>query len=106
MRTGWLIPGEVTMVTDRRARRAALKWAGSGGREAKRAMRSFLVNVASLGMDQRLMAKYGPDHARIENDQQMLTQAVENRREFLRLTSIAEQQQDVTDAVSRLARAQ
>ena len=69
-------------------------------------MRSFLVNVASLGMDQRLMAKYGPDHARIENDQQMLTQAVENRREFLRLTSIAEQQQDVTDAVSRLARAQ
>ena len=106
VRTGWLIPGEVTMVTDRRARRAALKWAGSGGREAKRAMRSFLVNVASLGMDQRLMAKYGPDHARIENDQQMLTEAVDNRREFLRLTSIAEQQQDVTDAVSRLARAQ
>lgn len=105
VRTGWLIPGEVTMATDRRARRAALKWARSGGREAKRAMRSFLVNLASLGMDQRLMAKHGPDRARIDNDQRMLAEAVENRREFLRLTSIAEQQQDVTDAVSRLAQA-
>ncbi len=105
VRTGWLIPGEVTMATDRRARRAALKWARSGGREAKRAMRSFLVNLASLGMDQRLMAKHGPDRARIDNDERMLAEAVENRREFLRLTSIAEQQQDVTDAVSRLAQA-
>ena len=105
VRTGWFIPGEVTMATDRRARRAALKWARSGGREAKRAMRSFLINLASLGMDQRLMAKNGPDPARIEADRQMLAEAVDNRREFLRLTSIAEQQQDVTDAVSRLAQA-
>ena len=105
VRTGWFIPGEVTMASDRRARRAALKWARTGGREAKRAMRSFLINLASLGMDQRLMAKNGPDPARIEADRQMLAEAVDNRREFLRLTSIAEQQQDVTDAVSRLAQA-
>jgi len=61
--------------------------------------------MAVLGMDQRLMAKNGPDPARIEADRQMLAEAVDNRREFLRLTSIAEQQQDVTDAVSRLAQA-
>ena len=36
----------------------------------------------------------------IENDRQMLADAVEKRREFLRLTSIAEQQKDVTNAVA------
>ena len=51
------------------------------------------------------MAKHGPDPARIENDRQMLTEAADNRREFLRLTSIAEQQHDVSKAVSSRARA-
>ena len=46
------------------------------------------------------MAKHGPDPARIDNDRQMLADAAENRREFLRLTSIAAQQDDVTKAVS------
>lgn len=105
VRTGWVLPGEVTMATDKRSRRAALKWAARGGRDAKKAMRSFLANLASLGLDQRLMAKHGPDPARIENDRQMLTEAADNRREFLRLTSIAEQQHDVSKAVSSRARA-
>ena len=74
VRTGWVLPGEVTMATDKRSRKAALKWAARGGRDAKKAMRSFLANLASLGLDQRLMAKHGPDPARIENDRQMLTE--------------------------------
>lgn len=104
VRTGWVLPGEVTMVTDRRSRKAAMKWSVQGGRDSKRAMRSFLSHLSSLGLDQHLMAKHGPDPARIDHDRQILSETVENRREFLRLTSIAEQQQDVTNAVS--ARAQ
>ena len=100
VRTGWILPGEVSMATDRRARQAAFKWAAQGGRDAKRAMRAFLSDLASLGLDQRLMARHGADRSRIENDRQMLADAVENRREFLRLTSIAEQQKDVTNAVA------
>ena len=92
------------MVTDRRSRKAAMKWSVQGGRDSKRAMRSFLSHLSSLGLDQHLMAKHGPDPARIDHDRQILSETVENRREFLRLTSIAEQQQDVTNAVS--ARAQ
>ena len=100
VRTGWILPGEVSMATDRRARKAAFKWAAQGGRDAKRAMRAFLSDLASLGLDQRLMARHGTDPSRIENDRQMLADAVDNRREFLRLTSIAEQQKDVTNAVA------
>ena len=100
VRTGWILPGEVSMATDRRARKAAFKWAAQGGRDAKRAMRAFLSDLASLGLDQRLMARHGADRSRIENDRQMLADAVDNRREFLRLTSIAEQQKDVTNAVA------
>ena len=100
VRTGWVLPGEVSMATDRRARKAAFKWAAQGGRNAKRAMRAFLSDLASLGLDQRLMARHGADRSRIENDRQMLADAVEKRREFLRLTSIAEQQKDVTNAVA------
>ena len=98
VRTGWILPGEVSMATDRR--KAAFKWAAQGGRDAKRAMRAFLSELASLGLDQRLMARHGADRSRIENDRQMLADAVDNRREFLRLTSIAEQQKDVTNAVA------
>lgn len=100
VRTGWILPGEVTMATDRRSRRAALKWSKQGGRPARRAMRSFLSSLASLGLDQRIMTKSGPDPARIDNDRQLLADAVKNRREFLRLTSIASQQRDVSKAVS------
>ena len=77
-----------------------MKWVARGGRDAKKAMRSFLSDLASLGLDQHIMAKHGPDPARIDNDRQMLADAAENRREFLRLTSIAAQQDDVTKAVS------
>ena len=100
VRTGWVLPGEVTMATDRRSRKAAMKWVARGGRDAKKAMRSFLSDLASLGLDQHIMAKHGPDPARIDNDRQMLADAAENRREFLRLTSIAARQDDVTKAVS------
>ena len=47
-----------------------------------------------------LAGSKGADPSRIENDRQLLANAVENRREFLRLTSIAEQQKDVTNAVA------
>lgn len=104
VRTGWVLPGEVTMATDNRSRKSARRWAARGGPESKKAMRSFLSNLASLGLDQRLMAKHGPDPARIESDRQMLAEAVDNRRTFLRLTSIAEQQHDVSKAVSSRAR--
>ena len=77
VRTGWFIPGEVTMATDRRARRAALKW-GAIGRPRGKACHALLPHQSCLsGMDQRLMAKNGPDPARIEADRQMLAEAVD-----------------------------
>ena len=68
------------------------------------AMRSFLANLASLGLDQCIMAKHGPDPARIDADRQKLAMVVENRREFLRLTSIADQQNVVSQAVTARTR--
>ena len=55
VRTGWVLPGEVTMVTDKRVQKASIKWSTRGGRDATRAMRSFLANLASLGLDQCIM---------------------------------------------------
>ena len=42
VRTGWILPGEVLMATDRRARKEAFKWAAQGGRDEKRDMLAFL----------------------------------------------------------------
>ena len=67
-------------------------------------MRSFLANLASLGLDQCIMAQHGPDPARIDADRQKLATVVENRREFLRLTSIADQQNVVSQAVTARTR--
>ena len=104
VRTGWVLPGEVTMAIDKRVQKASIKWSTRGGRDATRAMRSFLANLASLGLDQCIMAQHGPDPARIDADRQKLATVVENRREFLRLTSIADQQNVVSQAVTARTR--
>ena len=101
VRTGWILPAEVSMVTDRGKRKAARKWVARGGAPARKAMRKFMNELASLGLDQSLMTRVGPDPARIEEDRRLLTQAAEHRAEFLRLTSIASEQTAVAGAVGR-----
>ena len=89
------------MVTDRGKRKAARKWVARGGAPARKAMRKFMNELASLGLDQSLMTRVGPDPARIEEDRRLLTQAAEHRAEFLRLTAIASEQTAVAGAVGR-----
>ena len=101
VRTGWILPAEVSMVTDRGKRKAARKWVARGGTPARKAMRSFMTELAALGLDQNLMTIMGPDPARIEEDRRLLAQAAEHRAEFLRLTAIASDQTAVAGAVER-----
>ena len=101
VRTGWILPAEVSMVTDRGKRKAARKWVARGGAPARKAMRRFMNELASLGLDQSLMTRVGPDPARIEEDRRLLAQAAEHRAEFLRLTAIASDQTAVAGAVGR-----
>lgn len=90
VRTGWILPAEVAMVTEKGRRKAALKWARAGGRDATRAMRSFLRALAALGLDQLTQEKIGAHPARVAEDRRLLLESVENRTTFLTLTSLAQ----------------
>ena len=85
---GWILPSEVQMVCDPAARRNALSWVASGGPEAKRAMKSFMNNLASLGLDQVIMNVRGPEPGRIEDTQQKVQEATTQRQTFQALMGI------------------
>ena len=85
---GWILPSEVQMVCDPAARRNALSWVASGGPEAKRAMKSFMNNLASLGLDQVIMNVRGPEKGRIEGTQEKVREATSQRQKFQALMGI------------------
>ncbi|MDU7729852.1 MAG: PrsW family intramembrane metalloprotease [Actinomyces sp.] len=89
VRTGWILPGEVTMVVNRGARRSAVRWAAQGGRAAKRAMKNFQRLAAALGMDEMIHRKAGRHADRVAQDQDMLQQLIASRDVFLTRTRSA-----------------
>lgn len=92
VRTGWILPTEVPMVTDRGGRKAARSWAATGGRDAVRAMKVFQRDAASLGLDQMIMTATGPQPDRIAHDRALLAELGESRAAFLRDTRLASAQ--------------
>lgn len=95
VRTGWLLPAEVPMVATRAGRRGARAWARTGGRDAGAAMRRFQVRAASLGLDQLIMARTGPQADRIAGDRGLLDGLASDRELFLRLTRLARAQREM-----------
>jgi RsiW-degrading membrane proteinase PrsW (M82 family) len=89
VRTGWMLPAEVPMVVDRGGRRAARRWASTGGRDSARAMRTFQRDAACLGLDQMIMTAAGPQADRIDHDRTLLAELGEARGAFLRDTRLA-----------------
>lgn len=96
VRTGWLLPAEVTMVVDRSARRNARRWARTGGRASARAMRTFQANAAGLGLDQVIMSRVGRQEDRVNHDRALLEELGRARGEFLRATRSAREQAGMT----------
>ena len=85
---GWILPSEVQMVCDPGSRRNALAWVAGGGPAAKRAMKSFMNNLASVGLDQIVMNVRGPEKARIEETQSKIQEATTQRQTFQSLMGI------------------
>ena len=85
---GWILPSEVQMVCDPGSRRNALAWVAGGGPAAKRAMKSFMNNLASVGLDQIVMNVRGPEKARIEETQRKIQEATTQRQTFQSLMGI------------------
>ena len=85
LETGWLVKQEVDMTCFTPARKYARKWARKIGREARRAVRTFLVNAGRLGLDQVRMGKAGQELRRMEQDRLFLAELIEARRTFMRL---------------------
>lgn len=84
VRTGWVLPAEVSMVSTRGGRRAARAWAGGGGRGAARAMKRFQVATATLGLDQLVMARTGAQPDRLARDRALVASLAPLRETFLR----------------------
>ena len=76
------------MVCDPGARRSALSWVARGGPAAKGAMKSFMNNLASVGLDQVVMYVRGPEKIRIEETQQKIQEATTQRLTFQSLMGI------------------
>ena len=85
---GWILPSEVQMVCDPGSRRSALAWVAGGGPAAKRAMKSFMNSLASVGLDQIVMNVRGPEKARIEETQRKIQEATTQRQTFQSLMGI------------------
>ena len=85
---GWILPSEVQMVCDPGSRRNALAWVAGGGPAAKRAMKSFMNNLASVGLDQIVMNVRGPEKARIDETQSKIQEATAQRQTFQSLMGI------------------
>ncbi len=90
VRAGWLLPAEVSMITDRGGRRAARRWAATGGRNCARAMKDFQHSAACLGLDQMIMTATGPQSDRIAYDRRLLIDLEQARATFLRDTELGD----------------
>lgn len=92
VKTGWILPAEVNMISSSGRRRAALQWAKTGGKASHQAMKRFIRGLAVLGLDQNIHARIGPQTARIDHDRQVLSQLIRDRQMFLQLTAQAANQ--------------
>ena len=83
VQAGWVLPAEVVMVSEKAGRRTAMNWVKPAGKDAQKAMRRFLSNLAALGLDQKLQERLGADDSRIELDRQLVAQVSQDRQFFL-----------------------
>ena len=83
VQAGWVLPAEVVMVSEKAGRRTAMNWVKPAGKDAQKAMRRFLSNLAALGLDQKLQERLGADDSRIELDRQLVAQVTQDRQFFL-----------------------
>lgn len=81
--TGWVSPAEQQMVTDRRARKYALKWARKVGRPARKSVRCYMRNAGRLGLEQRAMERMGPSASRQAVASTLVTALAESKEEYM-----------------------
>lgn len=81
--SGWLLPNEVQMVTTRSGRKSAQAWAKQYGKSSHEAMNAFLNGCATLGLDEDIMRRLGPDPLRVAHDRQVLEDITRHRQTFL-----------------------
>lgn len=81
--SGWLLPNEVHMVTTRSGRKSAQAWAKQYGKPSQEAMNGFLNGCATLGLDEEIMRRLGPDPLRVAHDREVLQDITRHRQIFL-----------------------
>lgn len=81
--SGWLLPNEVQMVTTRSGRKSAQAWAKQYGKPSHQAMNAFLNGCATLGLDEEIMRRLGPDPLRVAHDREVLQDITRHRQVFL-----------------------
>lgn len=81
--SGWLLPNEVHMVTTRSGRKSAQAWAKQYGKPSQEAMNGFLNGCATLGLDEEIMRRLGPDPLRVAHDREVLQDIMRHRQIFL-----------------------
>ncbi|WP_165867017.1 PrsW family intramembrane metalloprotease [Schaalia canis] len=86
--SGWLLPNEVQMVTTRSGRKSAQAWAKQYGKPSHDSMTAFLNGCATLGLDEEIMRRLGPDPLRVEHDRQVLQDITQHRQVFLQRAGV------------------
>ncbi|WP_175954210.1 PrsW family intramembrane metalloprotease [Schaalia sp. Marseille-Q2122] len=81
--SGWLLPNEVQMVTTRTGRKSAQAWAKQFGKPSHESMTAFLNGCATLGLDEEIMRRLGPDPLRVAHDREVLQEITRHRQVFL-----------------------
>ncbi len=77
---GWVLPAEAELASSSNARRFAKRWIG---KERKRIMNAFLVELSLLGLDQDLQMRVGPHPLRVLRDQEVLRSMTAHRLQIL-----------------------
>jgi len=83
-RAGWFAPHEVTMLGSFPGRRAAVSWAGRGGPEAKRAMRTFQRSATELALARQRFATGRAEPTHHHDERVLLDRVTASRATFLR----------------------
>ncbi|WP_236571971.1 PrsW family intramembrane metalloprotease [Janibacter melonis] len=83
VQTGWLAPGEVTMLSSMRQRREARTWAKlNGGPQSLSSMRAFQDTASELALLRARMHNHRVDDASISKERVLLDSMTARRREF------------------------
>lgn len=86
--TGWISEEEVRMVSDKQARKYARKWGSRVGKEAKKAINSYLLDAGRLGLTQNHLEKHGDKHDRTVTARHLLAQMLAARQQYLTLGAL------------------